>query len=1105
MSGEAVRTGQEQPQNNGWDSLTNEFAGERNINDKTGKDRTFSQMDLYPRMKGETPEEYGARLRYMNQETAKYLEEEARKEQEELERQRQLEYERSEQGQQEAAAESNYDRLEAKLEQAVSEGRMTREHANRLLEKQMDKAIDAIDAARQDYSDRQTIGPEEDQIKYNEWLSKHDAENLNNLEITGRQDAEAEERARLEAEERARLEAEENTQSQPETTSGDKEFAKFQVASGVSKEAEFKRLTGEDWPGEKYYAVTAGADEGYDEPIENWTIYERPASEITQQPEAISEDEVFGHFQVASGVSKEAEFKRLTGEDWPGVEYYATCYGVDEGYDEPIENWTIYKRSNANQAPNTDPDGGDKPDGEKDPSDGDKPNDGEKQPGSNTADGEKDPDDKTPEGNKNKVDLGEGDLKNLEVTIDEDKTERLKEIEDKLEAMLPELAELYARNRRIFVGAKNRADFIRVKGEYAKLLDESLKLKAEGVHRAGQVEISEKIQNRVDELNQEIQAKLLEFVGGDPENTEKTQEEVDAEKARLTEEAEKTLRAEYGDMVKELEANVSANFLSNYLDEAVKLEDATIDALDNGTICRKFVNKVINNKYLKGALIAAGVAGLAATGVGLGMGLAAGTMSVSLGYTAGGVALGAGKGAMMGGLMSRQDSRNSTVRGFVSEEDIKKQLEGINNQDADTSNVTSWLLEQYSGANTEDASSNRRKTAVAAGIGAALGGLVSGVHIDNVSTREVTERVQIGTEPTKYEPDLFDNVNIPKGHGMSTTFDQMGGDPSNLQKALDIAHKIDPKYGMVPGSNGETVGVGGQIGEFAHTYPGPISEWPDVAQSYMTEVAEEWARQGLIPSHMTGGEPIYDTVTRVVTEYVPNAFMNFLTRATATVGAGAIGGRIGGVGERPRITRSETEASEPITNPEPIPEPTPGPAPEPILGGAPTAGSTPETPPSTPEATPTNVTQEDIDSKLAELEEAMKAAEASTSETGAGSTPEATPTNVTQEDIDSKLAELEEAMKAAGVEIGDETPERIPTLADSIAEDFRDRAGEEGVAIMTSEEYINEENSARIARWWNTLDEDTKREISQFEMALGTSGYGRALREWIRLNNQNSL
>ena len=813
---------------------------------------------------------------------------------------------------------------------------------------------------------------------------------------------------------------------------------------------------------------------------------EAPTSNSSSEtkPETIDKGEVFARFQIASGVSKEAEFKRLTGEDWPGKNYYAETYGVDEGYDEPIENWTIYKRNASGQ--NSEPEASEavdpSKDGETTPEDGNtaennkesdgidieyivepdegnvseaaealvKDTDAEVAEASDDGDKEATGSEETEE-NGNKVDLGEGTLKNIEDTIDEDKAERLKEVEDKLDKMLPELAELYAKNRRIIVGAKNRADFIRVRDEYAKLLDESLKLKSEATFNAGKSELSGKLQERVDELNQQIQTQLLEFVGGDPNNTTKTQEEVDAEKARLNEEAEKTLRAEYGDMIKELEANVNADFLSNYLEEAAKLEDATIDALDNGTICRKFVNKVINNKVLKGALIAAAAAGLAFTGVGLATGIAAGTMSVGLSYTAGGVALGAGKGALMGGLMSRQNSKNSAVRGFVSEEEIKAQLESIDSQDADTSNVANWLLKQYSDAKDQDLSSNRKRTALSVGIGAALGGLMSGVQINNVDTHEVTDKVRVGTEPDKVEIDLYDNVDVARGGGMYDSFTQMGGNPDDLQRALDIAHDIDAKYSMVPGSNSITAGYNGQVGDFAHTYPGPISEWPDVAQGYMREVAEEWARQGLIPSHITSGGPIYDTVTRTVTDYIPNAFMNFVARATATAGAGAIGGVIGGVGaERSRIEGdSPTQETEPTTS-----------SPE-----TPPQDAESVTPPESVEPTSTEISGGAINDQL----EAAK-----------------------------RIAE-ERGINPEGAEGNNATPE-TNTLAGFITEEFGDRVGEEGIRIMTDETGINEENDLRINDWWDSLDEDTKRDVLQYELSLGNSTVGQALRVWLREN-----
>ncbi len=851
---------------------------------------------------------------------------------------------------------------------------------------------------------------------------------------------------------------------------------------------------------------------------------EAPTSNSSSEtkPETIDKGEVFARFQIASGVSKEAEFKRLTGEDWPGENYYAETYGVDEGYDEPIENWTIYKRNASGQ--NSEPEASEVVDT---PKDGETPEDGNTAENNKESDGidieyivepdegnvseaaealvkdtdaevaeasddgdKEATDSEETEENGHKVDLGEGALKNIEDTIDEDKAERLKEVEDKLDKMLPELAELYAKNRRIIVGAKNRADFARVRDEYAKLLDESLKLKSEATFNAGKSELSGKLQERVDELNQQVQAQLLEFVGGDPDNTTKTQEEVDAEKARLNEEAEKTLRAEYGDMIKELEARVNADFLSNYLEEASKLEDATIDALDNGTICRKFVNKVINNKVLKGALIAAAAAGLAFTGVGLATGIAAGTMSVGLSYTAGGVALGAGKGALMGGLMSRQDSKNSAVRGFVSEEEIKAQLESIDSQDADTSNVTSWLLEQYSDAKDQDLSSNRRRTALSAGIGAALGGLMSGVQINNVDTHEVTDKVRVGTEPDKVEIDLYDNVDVARGGGMYDSFTQMGGNPDDLQRALDIAHDIDAKYSMVPGSNSITAGYSGQVGDFAHTYPGPISEWPDVAQGYIREVAEEWARQGLIPSHITSGGPIYDTITRTVNDYVPNAFMNFITRTTSTVGAGAIGGVIGGVDTNRSSVAVETPSQEEVEPAVPSPE-------------IPSQEAEPTTPPESAEPISTEISGGAINDQL---EAARRIAEERGINNPAN-TPESTeaePIEFSSEEINERLEAAKRIAEARRID-SDEVEQtnaapRNNTLAGFITEEFGDRVGEEGIRIMTDETGINEENDLRINDWWDSLDEGTKRDVLQYELSLGNSTVGQALRVWLREN-----
>lgn len=112
----------------------------------------------------------------------------------------------------------------------------------------------------------------------------------------------------------------------------------------TTKESEFERITGEAWPGTKYTAeLVEGGSYGdkanSDFPLEQWEIRERADSD---QPEKAKEN--FGNFQVWSGTSKEAEFERLTGEPWPGVNYVAENIGIDDnGYDEPHEEWVVYK------------------------------------------------------------------------------------------------------------------------------------------------------------------------------------------------------------------------------------------------------------------------------------------------------------------------------------------------------------------------------------------------------------------------------------------------------------------------------------------------------------------------------------------------------------------------------------------------------------------------------------------------------------------------------------------------------------------------------------------------------------------------------------------
>lgn len=701
------------PPNNEWDTLYG-FTGETNINSATGKERTFSEFDNYPKMKGETNEEYGARLKRMHEMTAKAQAEYEKKATKEA-------YQNSEQGKKEAEITAEFDRLSEKLDQAVREGKMSAEHAERLKELRLNHSVDEIAGIQQDYQDRQAIGDPEEEAKYRAWLEAKDAENMANLEKRGQE---------------------------------------------------------------------------YQQIDDDYNIIDK------EEPDS------------------------------------------DEGEDDK----------------------------------------------------------------KNKIEIGEIDITKIEQEFAEDKSERLAELEKKLQDLMPDVAELYAKNRRLIVGATNRANFVKVQGEYSKLLDEYLRLKGEKTFEAGKRKITSKIENRVEELRAEIESKLIEFAGGDLEQSEKTQEEIDEEKVRLTKEAEETLRKEYGGWIDDLKTEVNCNFLTDFIQQKTALEKTTTNIIDNGNSFRKFVNKVINNKALKGVLVGAAVAGLVVTGVGL---VAAGA-TISLGFTAGGVAAGALKGGLSGLIMSRQNSKNSAVRGFANEEAIKNQIKEIDitKQDADTANVANWLMEQYGDASTQDRKSNIKKTAVSAGLGAALGGFASGIHINNVVNTESTIQQQIGNQPIEYNVDAnLAQVNQPKGYGLYEVMRQMGVPEENWDQALEIAYKIEPNYGLSPGSNGVSAGFNGVVGNFAEAYPGPINTWPDTAQSFITETAREWARQGFIQAQQTGGEPIFNTITKVTTDYVPNVFLNFLTRATAVAGAGAIGGVIGGFGNTVDNSSSTRESS----------------------------------------------------------------------------------------------------------------------------------------------------------------------------------------------------
>ena len=214
-------------------------------------------------------------------------------------------------------------------------------------------------------------------------------------------------------------------------------------------------------------------------------------------------------------------------------------------------------------------------------------------------------------------------------------------------------------------------------------------------------------------------------------------------------------------------------------------------------------------------------------------------------------------------------------------------LEGLGDvteKDTDTKGVAEWLMAEYDKANITDREDNRKRTLIATGLGAALGALSSGVQISK--TTLTVENGQIGETPEIIDvTSNLDQVNIAEGHGAYDTFTQMGGNPEKIQEALDIMHSIDSKYGLVPGDSGVA-------GSFAHTYPGPISSWPDAAQVYIEEVAKEWAKRGLIEPTVIESAPIYGPVFKASQSYIYDGFLHYLADFATGAAAGTMVGDV---------------------------------------------------------------------------------------------------------------------------------------------------------------------------------------------------------------------
>lgn len=471
-----------------------------------------------------------------------------------------------------------------------------------------------------------------------------------------------------------------------------------------------------------------------------------------------------------------------------------------------------------------------------------------------------------------------------------------------------DLAELYAKSRRLIAGPGVRERFEEARQEYQQFIIEHLSSMGHAEYDAGFKSLSSDVQTMANELAAQNVKELTDFVGGDLEHPLKTPDEIEAKREELRRAAEAKMKEQYPDIVENLETTVTSGMIGEYARLRSELEEATIDALDNGTACRKAVSKIITNKWLKRGIMAASMAGLAVAAVGISKGVADGSLAVSMGYTAGGVAAGALRGGLVGSLMSRQSSKTSAIRGYGEgiTEDVEDRIKAGEHVTAESLAVEA--MSDYAAANRTDLRSNRTKTAVSAGVGAAIGAAASGIHVNDVtrttSTEQVqtgttSEQVQIGTTPEHYDVDLT-KVDITPGSGMGETFTDLGGDPSKIAEAVRIAHQFDAQYGMVPGSNGVVSGVNGQVGQFAHTYPGSIDTWPAQAREYITQVAQKWAENGLIEGAKIGGEPIYSAVEtpiysiveKTVINQLPNLFYNALIQAEAAAISGDVGGNI---------------------------------------------------------------------------------------------------------------------------------------------------------------------------------------------------------------------
>lgn len=600
----------------------------------------------------------------------------------------------------------------------------------------------------------------------------------------------------------------------------------------------------------------------------------------------------------------------------------------------------------------------------------------------------------------------------------------LKNAKEEVARWRDDLAESYAKNRGLLVGNKNRKDFAEKQDQYKESLSRYLRIQARLTEKRERARNAGALQPIYDELASKLAAG-----------------EISAE------EANEALGSEWAKMEKKLKTDISSGFVGQYLAEQQALENKTIDRIDNGNFYRKAVSKIINNKPLKAVLATAGIVGLAATGVGL----ATGAVALGVSYTAGGVAFGAGKGALSGLFMSRQDSKNSAVRSFAgSREEIEKQLRDIDvtGNGANVENVTNWLLKRYDEANQVDHSSNIKRTAIAMGLGAAIGGATSGIQINQVKTEYKDHADLVGHKSTEYKATNLESLSHKKGTGTQQLFRELGGDGDTYYSSG--AHKqmaaIIEKYGMT-------------VGENDWTYPGPISEWPETARQAFSEVADEWAKKGLVAATKIGGEPIYNVKADAITTVIADRMHNFFVGAGSVVGAGILGGAVSG--RRNQVKGSEQMPS--VSRSRNTISPLPFEAFEITQSTSPSA------------------------TESATVETNLQASDQNTGNAESG--PRSSGQNADVTESGSQI--LDQNVGAA----------TLVDAAVAIRDRFLDSVKEEGVSYMTYEGGAGPDFNDRVFNWWQTLTPEVRQDVIEYEKTTATSSMGSALRGWLKMQD----